>query len=572
MAPAHRIVGTMAALALAPLAGADVPQALDHVPADAVMIAAVPSLSALQDNLTLLQDSFGMQLDPGPAQFAAMLLETPGLNLGGSGAMALLGGPDADEHQRALAIVPVADYAAFVAALGGEAANGTSPVVIDGEPGFVRPLGAGFAALSPNEALLAALGAGGQQAAHARRLGTAGQAIASHADVLLIANLEALEPQLRQGFLAGFQAQMQMVAAMAGPDAAGQLASVQQLVEAVIRDGQTATIGLSASDAGFAFDLGAQFKPGSEFAGYCDAGGDTATLMARVPDQPFYLAWALDQSTPGMQQLRRKLTAINAAQPGMQSLFANVYRSAGIMGVSSGGMMGGGLLLKTVLYLPTENPEAFTDTFQASVQALQGQQTAMYSLEARYEPGASQLADEAVDHWAVRMKVDPANPMAPQMQMPLTMIFGPAMGPSGYLARADQGVVLTFGRDLSQLQAALNAARRGDGLGARPAVQRVAEHLPSRRNLEAYVSVKDLADAILPMAAMFGNVPIDVAVPPDLAPIGIGATCGDGGTRLRVFVPAEVVKLFREIGAAFEQAQEQMIEEAPPEGGRRPRF
>ena len=62
-------------------------------------------------------------------------------------------------------------------------------------------------------------------------------------------------------------------------------------------------------------EAGAQFKEGSEFAGYLEGKGRSSPLMGTLPQQDFLLALAMDTSSPGFKKIAKKIVDASKQDP-----------------------------------------------------------------------------------------------------------------------------------------------------------------------------------------------------------------------------------------------------------------
>lgn len=591
-------------------AWADVPGALDRVPTDAVMVFAIRDLDQFHARFTkLLKD---LNVDPGAKgddkfAMALSLVDTPGINRKGSAAMALMpdnkakaaeankAGEDAMEEEPSegpgpmVMIIPVTDYAAFVKAFGGEAAGAnivelTGPKDSDAFSGpmFAKDIGGGYAAMGPMKDVVETFdGSAGRMAEHTRTLGIVGGRIADKADTVIVTNIAAVTPKVRDGFTQMKQ-KAEMVLTMAG-DAAkgaeGMMKVADVAVENFLRDAQVGVMGLGLDDGGVWMDLGAQFKEGSETGKLFQGKGKAAALTGRLPDQPFLLSFALDTSLPGIKQMVKNLAKMTAPAPGTPLADApntmadfaktidTVNGYAMVLGTSPG-MMSGGLFANAAVYCSTNDPAAYTRVMKDSMTAINGKTIGGMTYKSTYEPGAATISGVKVDKWSSQMTIDPNAPTAMQAQQVQMMLFGASGGPGGFVATVDKGVVMTMSQNTPLMTSALESAVGKNSLGQNAELKGAAEKLPADRTLEAFIGVRAIIDMVS------GFVPgLAEKAPAKIPPIAIGAVTSDSGTHLRIYVPTEVIATvasFSKGMGADEPAEDEM--EPPAEDGKPPRF
>lgn len=351
------------------------PAVLDRVPGNAPVVIALRSMKAASEKVNKFAAAVGMPAPEGdgnPVAMAGKMLGTPGLNAEGSMAIAIVPGADgkvvmgedAGDDTTGVILIPVTDYAAFVKAMGGEKSDGVTNVDIDGRPGFIKDLTGGYAALTIVPGLLEKFdGKPGNAAAHAAMLGKNGAGIADSADVLIVANIAQMQDQLKEG-VQQMKDQAEQMTAMMGEQGAGVGAGIgmaQKALETFSKDATCGVVGLSFSDSGVTLDAGAQFREGTEGAKMFNAPGKAGGLMARVPNLPYYLAGAVDFSSPGMKSLIKGMIKGEAGEAGSPvSFLSNIDKIggfAGVLGASPNALMGGGLFVNTTTYVATTDPK-----------------------------------------------------------------------------------------------------------------------------------------------------------------------------------------------------------------------
>ncbi|HWB53499.1 MAG TPA: hypothetical protein VG722_04875, partial [Tepidisphaeraceae bacterium] len=80
-----------------------------------------------------------------------------------------------------------------------------------------------------------------------------------------------------------------------------------------------------------------------------------------------------------------------------------------------------------------------------------------------------------------------------------------------------------------------------DPLGAQPALKDVMANLPSHRLLTVYVPLDQIAMTGATYARQFG-MPLNLQLPPNLAPIGMTAGTEQSAIRLDSFIPSQTVQ------------------------------
>ena len=154
-----------------------------------------------------------------------------------------------------------------------------------------------------------------------------------------------------------------------------------------------------------------------------------------------------------------------------------------------------------------------------------------------------------------------------QMQMMMPMLFGPSGGPNGYAAAADANtVVVTYSTSAALLEKAVGAAQNGGELSKNAMVMAQNERLHDEAFAYAYVDMGTILKAVLPTVAMFAG-PVNVDIPENVTPLAMSVSSSGGGVGIRTVVPADLIELMKETGAAFQKLGGGMGgggEEAPP--------
>jgi hypothetical protein len=549
---------------------ADGPAALDRVPANAAVSITVRNIDQFTTRMTALTEQMGLPDADGPLEDITKLLATPGLNKAGSAAMIVLPGadgklvdPEDGSDPAGVVLVPVSDYAAFVKALGATSSDGVQQVEVDGIENFVRDGGGGYAIVGRDRELVGAFkNEGGNAAAHMKLLGAGGRRTADAADILIIASISAIGEQLK-GAGEGFAEQAAMMAQMAGGGGLGAQAEVGELViNTFARDGQVGIVGVGLGEKGVWLDIGAQFKEGSELAGFFSAAGKSGALLSRVPSMPFLFAGSMDLSAPGVKKIVKNLNEINAkaaAQAAKDageealaidptaSFTGDVDDTQGmsfVLGASPGGLMGG-LLVNTVAFIESKNPAKYLASAKDNAAKVNGQTVGGVTMKSTYESGAVEISGVKVDKWTTETQTDPDDPNAGSIQMAQAMMFG--QGPAGgFMAATENGVVMTLSQNTSLMTKALAAAKGENNAASDAALKEAQAVLPEGRTFEFFVGSKSLMDTVGGLMAMMGGGE-EMNFPEKLSHIAIGGTTDGGGVSTRIYLPADVLKAIAEV-------------------------
>lgn len=555
---------------------ADLPPVLDRVPTGASVIVAIANVSETHGGIKRYADRFGVEDAAVQLAMLEAMLSSDGMNAAGSAAFVMV------DPETTYMLLPVSDFNALIAGLGGEAADGFGQADVMGEMAFFRDLGGGFAAAGPDDGTLRGLPAtSGTMDAHTKRLGKTGKAVAEQSDMVVIADVQALRPQIEEG-VNGMRQQMEFMAMMGGQDEQiGQAMGIMDALSAAItRDGRVALMGVDFAEEGMRLEFAAQFEEDSPSAAFFTAPGNSGSILARLPNVPYILAYAVDFSSPGLRKgLSEMINLAAQADPeaiglvGVNPLqFLDSMDGSGMVLGHTPALLTGGLMANTVAYTKTTDPAGMVGAMKQAFANMDGKAADGVMYKTAYTDGAGEAAGTKYDAWSMTMSIDfnaPNAMEAQQMQQGMMLMFGPTGGPSGFLAATEGGLVQTMSRNSQLLAKAIESAKSGKGLGAEKGIASVAEHLPAGRSFEAYVGVQRVMESVGSMMAMMGGFPMP-RVEGELPPIGIAATTHDAGLRATVYLPNKVMDVFKQLGDAFGGEDDMM--DAPPAGGQRPRF
>ncbi len=542
-------------LALPALAGT--PKALDHVPADAQAVVVVPNLGGLLDDIDAVNALMGERASAEALGITSMIRGWPGVNLGGSVA-AVMDFENGQDEPDVVLLVPVSDFQAFTRGIAAE--NGVVEFpFFEGEVMYARDAGDGLAVVAeePNDARNFDA-KGGQGDAHTAHLGKAGGRIAESNDIFVLVNLIELDDQIAEG-LKELDAQGDMVEMMGGAEAAKGFDQMSGVLHTVAADALSFSMGLSFDQAGgFSIDHGLQFKDDSTTAAYLNNEGDAGKYFAHVPAMDYFFAASYDLSGEGIQKfmgqytdwLARMDTTGLFAQSGMKKLITDVKGGAQLMGAPDNGNLMGGLFNNVVYYADVKDPGAFIGSIR-EVYAGMGDSMAKLAqqgvkLQATMDEQPTEINGVKAYGYSISMDMAQMNDNAaaamagPNPAMILQMMFGGAGGPSGYIAQAGDGVVMTLSRDAANFSRAAKAAKGESTLGAVPALGHTRDMLPANRVMEMYIGADHLVNTAGPMLMMFGVIP-EFEPLGALPPLGVALTADGGGLMLRTVLPSETV-------------------------------
>lgn len=569
-----RFMGMATAVAL-PLtialpAMAGLPGAIDRVPTDALAVISIRSISELKSDLDAVGDKIPPLKEGLNGSPLGMILAMPGMNAEGSAAACIMGDsldPAAGDPPM-LVIVPVTDAKQFMEGLGLTAEGDVWSGDFGGHPTNMKDIGGGYVAMAQTPELLASFdGKSGKGDTHAKRLGKTGSSLAETSDVLVYADLAKLKSVIDQG-MTQMKGQMEMLSAMAGPNGEQMMqtaAMIESVANLLTSEGDLAIFGTTINGAGISFDAGAQFKEGTETFKALQVKGEPGKTLARVPSIPYFFAMAADTSSPVVKDLiieTSKMQGQNASfMPGPE-MMEKVDGMSFVLGTSPA-VMAGGLFANSIIFQQTRDAVAMVATMKDTTEKMNGTTVNGLKFATTYKPADATIGGTPVDAWSLRMSVDPNDPnamAAQQMSQAMMMIWGPGMGPSGYIAASKAGVVQTLSKNTMLMEKALQVAESGEGLGTDKGIKATAENLPKDRTVEVYIGIGEILKTAGGFMAMMGGTPFQV--PENLSPVAMAVTTAGGAAGTRIFVPMDVLGAISDIqtqmqgGMAPEEADE----------------
>lgn len=545
-------------------ANAELPAVLDMVPQNSLGGVVAPSLASLDESTVNLFAAVGMPVLTTPSQMMAEAGFGAGIDPGRPIAMVMVPGPmDQDEPPLAI-FLPTINHDAM---LGGfdaaDAGGGLDSFRLNGQEVFARQVGNGYTLIgSMREVISGFEPAEGALKHHASMMGKHGMSTAENSVAFAFVNMPALEPLLadewagiRENLGEGMNDAMKMNPATGQVDpeqARAAMGKALDLAQGFVEDGGYGVMGLRAGAMGIGVQYAMDFEPGAETAAMFAQPGDSSSMLAKLPNNPFIFASAMDYENSAAQRLTelfKELTALGGMnQPGMQGLAGLVEGAEGnatALYPSPGGMMGG-LFTGMVTYTRVDD----TAGYVGQMEKMAGAEGPLAVSLTRNE---SDLDGKPVHGWSMSFGMDPNNPASMQMMQVSQMLFG---GPrlSGYIIESDGGVYQTMSKNLALVQGA--AGGEDGSLAQSQAIEQLRDVLPGPAAAEMYIGLRSIYDMLSPMAAMMG-VQIQTEVPADLPPVGMTIATGDGGFSGGMFVPAPVLRVGVSLGMEMQAMQQQ---------------
>lgn len=550
------VSATAALVLLAGRSSAEPPAVLDVVPTGQAMVVVVRNLGELDAKFTKMSEempALWKSAGTEPVNQFRKFTAVRGVNTSGSGALVVPSTAEGTgDEDRAVLILPMADFAGFVTSLGGQSAAGV--VKLTGPDGefFARDLGNGFGAFGKTEAPVAAAAVTrGAATGHLSLMGAMAP-LADSADMLVLANPTAAgRAAAQRGRAVGVGVGGNGVDADLGgePDVNARASGLQEAIE---KQGQLGVLALTIDERGITVDTGVQFKENSTAAILMNQTTDSASLMAQLPSQAFYLAGAVDASSPGMRLILNQVGGVEA--PGgdkggglakfMSGMFGTLLKADGFsvsVGQSAGGVLGGTLFSNTIGFARFADPPTAMASLRASRTGEHADATvAGTKVKVTYEADQplKDMPEQKVDVWTTNFEFDESDDDQGQLAFAMGMIMGGTQV-TNMAAPVDKGVYYTMSRNSRLVRSAVNVSKSGEGQEADPLLSKAREGLPAKRSFEFYLGVKPVMEAVRDSMML---EEADLPIPAGAPPISLAGTTHGGAMVVRLFMHRDSMK------------------------------
>ncbi len=555
------------------------PEVLKQLPANAAIIVTIPSPTQLEKNVK----AFAAATDaPIPPIGIADLLGMGGFMQGVAAdqSMALVLMPPADPKaefnpasgEGVVFLMPTTAYADLLANFEGKPSGGIDELQSpDGKAMFARDLKNGYALLGQHKATVESY-APGKADIISPGAGKAGLGLIDDSDFVTIVNIDVLRPHMAEAIKkAKDEAReamdnMPMPGQMGGSeDAMKQLDSpmAKWIEERLSQDTRMVVGGIKFSSMGVKLDLSTSFVEGSYMGKVFSSNAAAGALLKNLPNEPYLIALALDTSSSGLKTFLADFAkkAKESAPTGddeMPQLMVGpaIEKNDGqatLIGFNPMMLMGGGALSSTISYTKGAKPDDIVADMKLALSEVDGFDNEMMSIASKYKDGGATIgaAKTPVDTWEMKLTPKNSDPETAQM---MAMVFGPAGKPSGYVAKADGGVYMTYANNSQLLEKALSASKGDANLAKDAMIMQVGELLPSNRFAEVYIGTKSILDTVVPMMGMMGVQMDPASIPAEIPPLAASISNQQGSAQFTFFVPSTVIKVGTMVSSKFQEA------------------
>jgi len=559
---------------------------LKVAPTDSLGVLKVKSLSGMSKKLADLSAKLGVAaFNPDLADPLGSMKEKGGLKNGlkddGEFGVVLLPAAAWPKDMEAEGVKPaivllfaVTDYSAFLTNFEGAKTDGAvSEVQFGGETNFVAQWG-DYAAVSPGKDFVTMKGEG-------VKLNPAAAKELDSKDGGLWANIPAMKsvfsPQLaanKDKWLAQVEEEIKGNAETAkyAPAAKALVSQMILAADTFLSDAQGATISLNITDAGMDYSVAAEFGAES-YLGKVTSGlkGESSSFTQGIPAGSYLVfggaavngeavaGLLTDLAGPVMKEVvaleggadsQKAMDAMIATTKSTKVTTFAMLAPRGALGTES--LIQAGYWVKGDSKTFVEAMRLYTESYGKVMSGAGG--TAMMPFTIDFKPDARELDGVKFDVMTMSTNPNPKTPEEAQMAQMMGMMYGPGGLTYATGALNDTTAVIAMGMPDATLSKFIAAGKAGsDDLGAMANVQSTTKQLPGTPAVVMYVALDEFIRTGATYARQFG-LPVNLQLPDNLPPIGVGVGTEANTLRVDTHVPTELVQ---SIVAAFIQMQMQ---------------
>ena len=548
---------------LAPRLAADdaLERVLKKLPDDTVGFLAVPSISALDENLHVAINKLGMAEHlPAPMNSLAgalrtMLRMSEGLDEKGPLVAVMLAAETIGEAPDKLALLaPVTDGAALLKAMGAEPGEGgVWSLALMGKP--VSAVAEGdLVALAPSSELARRLakGAGGKSLYD--RMGADDRTALHDLNLALWVDSERVV-ELARPQIDSMIGMITMMQAAGGPIGAGQAQSTREQMEMYLDGTRSVVFGAWVKPVGLGIRFAMSAKPGSEFAKLMQSEGTDQTLLSGLPRGAYMLAMGQTIDHSGVETSLKGLDPyfevgkdnedLDAdALAELKSATYDLLRSLRAVRLSVDALPSGpdGLIGLTLLLDTPDSGKAqglITKVSEAAKRVCKDAELLPYFDALTHELDVEEMADVKVSRFKYDLsKVDELDEDDREEMLKIIGQEGLALR---IAAVSDKRLAIAFGGGKERMSKVIAAAKSDDPALAEDAgVRRAAEQLPKTRASELYLALDEIGRCAQNIAKAIDEDPLPLDIPDLDAPVAMVSVASKACARLDIFVPMEL--------------------------------
>lgn len=542
---------------------------MDKVPADAMVVIKASNLAETSAKFGKLSEKLGLtmfmpQLADPLATLKQEMKITAGLQDDGEMAIVLLDPKGGNPDQSTIFLVPTTDYKTLVSNLEGATTEGDLTVLAkDGKTVYISDWG-GYAAGSQNKELITA--------APSKVLEVTDRAAKElkDQDLVMYANINALREPLMAELNKGKEEAKTKVPEELKDEGNIEekyhpaiLAAVDQgfgSAEAFLRDADAATVGITFSEAGIRQSVVAEFKAGSYLAGVADSFESTeGSLLKNLPAASYLFYMGFNNSAGSISKLiddvagpivaklpadDEKAKLVPAYIADAKKMLAQVKSGAGAI-LTPQGAVGQDPLILGYNVLEVEgnsflaDAKAFNEKYSAVTNELMaaGNGTGMNQT---YTAGAKEIDGVKFDLMTTELTGE--GPQVEQARQGFQFMYG-SDKLEQYIGQVDNKVITFLGVTDDSVKALIASAKANESpLATSEVIKPIADQLPAKKVFEVYIAVDEIYSTGIRAANQFMGAGINVQLPPELPPIGVGIANGDGNIEITSYVSSDLIQ------------------------------
>jgi hypothetical protein len=549
---------------------------LSVVPSDSLVIVKVKDLNGVSKKLAGLSEAWGISaMNPQMADPIGSIKEQlnikGGVNETGDAALVVLNFTGEPEQPPVLSLLPVSDYAAFIANFeGATTENGitTFSNAADGETVYVAQWG-DYAAVSPSKDAVVTKGAGVTLPAGAvKELAAKDAVIWANMPVIKTKVLPLIaekKVEWRAELIEGIEADEN--ARKFAPVLGAVFDVYIKAAETFLNESQGSFVSLNITDAGLNLGIVSEFAEGSYIGKFAAAQkGGTSSFLTGLPSATYLVFGGGLTNGAALRPLFKDLVdPILAAMPEMDAAgktamadirtafdtMLDTGTSATFGVIKPKGQLGQEAIFQTVTVVEGKSEaylaamkKYFTSVGPVFKALTPEGSPAMPGTSFIVEPAAVTAAGVTFDRVKADINADPKTPEEAQIQQMMTFMYGPA-GLSYLLGAADEGTaIMAQGLDDAALAAVVESSKANkDAVAGLAHVKETADQLPADRSIVFYVSLDEIATTAVTYISQFG-MPVKFQLPPNLPPLGFAVSNSGSSVRIDYHVPTKTVQSF----------------------------